>query len=90
MREEASHEKQNNGSRYIISSDLWYIFNTLNRSWRPFTKDDEYLASEISAYLSAFAKKGNPNSSSLPAWNPYKPNEKYIQVFDVSNRMEDE
>ena len=53
------------------AGDLWYTFNTLHRSWRPFTGTDFELARKIGAYLCNFAKSGDPNGDGLPHWEPY-------------------
>lgn len=51
------------------SADLWYWCNTLDQSWRPFTKLDKNLAQMMVQYLTNFAKNGNPNGEDLPKWN---------------------
>lgn len=53
------------------SSDLWYIFGSLHRSWRPMTPWDDTLSDAMVTYLTDFAKSGDPNwSGTLPAWLP--------------------
>lgn len=44
------------------SSDLCYLFGTINNSWRPITEDDLKLSDIMVTYLCNFAKTGNPNS----------------------------
>lgn len=53
------------------ASDLWYVFRSLHRSWRPFTGVDFELADTWNAYLCNFAKTGDPNGEGLPRWTPY-------------------
>lgn len=53
------------------AGDLWYVFQTLHRSWRPFTGIDFELSRKIGAYLCNFARTGNPNGANLPSWEPY-------------------
>lgn len=53
------------------ASDLWYVFGTLHRSWRPFAETDYRLSHTICSYLCNFAKTGDPNSAALPCWTPY-------------------
>ena len=55
------------------SGELWYVFETLNRSWRPFAHIDQQLAAQMSAYWTNFIRTGNPNGADLPQWSPYQP-----------------
>ena len=50
------------------SSELWYVFGTLNRCWRPFTGYDYDLSNAMIRYWAAFARTGDPNTEGLPAW----------------------
>ena len=50
------------------SSDLWYWFGTLDKSWRPFDEKDYALSDEMTDYLTSFAKTGNPNCDSRVRW----------------------
>ena len=43
------------------SSELWYVFATQDRSWRPFTEADHELSERMVSYWTNFAKYGNPN-----------------------------
>lgn len=65
------------------SSELWYVFGTLDRCWRPMTKADYALSEQMIAYWTNFAKFGNPNGRKLPLWTPYTANNKYIKTFDI-------
>lgn len=53
------------------ASDLWYVFKTLMRSWRPWEKEDYWLAYACNTYWSQFAKTGVPQGDRLPTWTPY-------------------
>ena len=53
------------------ASDLWYVFKTFMRSWRPWTGTDYELADACSSYWAAFAKTGVPQSERFPEWTPY-------------------
>ena len=50
------------------SADLWYWFGTLDKCWRPFTEKDYELSEEMTDYLTAFAKSGNPNCENRAEW----------------------
>ena len=54
------------------SSDLRYLFGTLNTSWRPYTPHDYKISEMLMDYISNFTKKGNPNGTGLPKWDLYK------------------
>lgn len=53
------------------SSELWYVFETYPRCWRPWTDWDPELSKTMASYWANFAKTGNPNGEGLPRWKPY-------------------
>jgi para-nitrobenzyl esterase len=53
------------------SAELWYLFETLNRNWRPFTGDDYELSLLVADYWSNFIKTGNPNGQHRPQWSQW-------------------
>lgn len=53
------------------SSELWYVFGTIHRCWRPFTGADFDLSRMMNAYWCNFARTGNPNGDGLPEWKPH-------------------
>lgn len=53
------------------SSELWYVFHTMNRCWRPWEPCDYTLEAAMSSYWANFAKTGDPNGEGLPTWQPY-------------------
>jgi len=53
------------------SSELWYVFGTLPRCWRPWEEHDYKLSESMSAYWANFVKSGDPNAPGLPRWEPY-------------------
>ncbi|MCR4765828.1 MAG: carboxylesterase family protein [Bacteroidaceae bacterium] len=65
------------------SSELWFMFHTLDRAWRPFTKADYRLADEMTDAWTNFAKTGNPNAPSSNNWKPYNPENDFTYVFDI-------
>lgn len=52
------------------SSDLRYVFGTLEKSWRPYGARDREASNEMLDYLANFAKTGDPNGEGLPVWKP--------------------
>ncbi len=55
-------------NRAFHSSDLRYVFGTLQTSWRPYGKRDYAASKELLEYLAAFAEAGDPNRPCLPVW----------------------
>ncbi len=53
------------------SSELWYVFETLPRCWRPWEDRDRELSRVMSTYWANFAKSGDPNGADVPQWDPY-------------------
>lgn len=51
--------------------DLWYVFKTFMRCWRPWTGTDFELARACNTYWAQFAKTGRPQGDRLPEWAPY-------------------
>ena len=48
------------------SAELWYVFGTLGRSWRPFTEEDYALSEEMVSAWSDFCKTGSPGWPEYP------------------------
>lgn len=80
------HERQGTGPVYVYwldrelpgddrgpfhAADLWYVFKTFMRSWRPWTGKDYELAAACNTYWAEFVKTGVPQGPGLPAWTPY-------------------
>ncbi|MCD8154355.1 MAG: carboxylesterase family protein [Clostridiales bacterium] len=53
------------------SCELWYVFGTLSRCWRPWTGYDYELSDAMVDYWCNFAKTGDPNGDSVPVWSAY-------------------
>ena len=65
------------------SSELWFMFNTLGRSWRPFTKADFTLSEEMVDCWTNFARDGNPNGKSDHGWKPFTKATPNFMTFDI-------
>ncbi|MBR5108689.1 MAG: carboxylesterase family protein [Clostridia bacterium] len=57
------------------SSDLWFVFETLAKCWRPFRGAHYDLARRMCNYWTNFAKNGDPNGPDsdgrpMPDWQP--------------------
>ena len=53
------------------SSELWYMFGSLSRCWRPWTGYDYELSDAMVDYWCAFARTGDPKVEGRPDWPPY-------------------
>jgi para-nitrobenzyl esterase len=61
------------------SSDLVYVFGTLEATGRPWEVIDQRLSDQISSYWVNFAATGDPNGSGLPAWPAFDPKQRDVQ-----------
>ena len=57
-------------------AELWFAYDALGRSWRPFTGKHYDLARAVSSYWVNFIKTGDPNGkdhfgNELPCWDAY-------------------
>lgn len=65
------HDLPGNRDGSFHSSELWYVFGTVPRCWRPMTGVDYDLSRAMVGYWANFAKSKNPNGEGLPIWKPY-------------------
>ena len=56
-----SHKPQGDRAGAFHSAELWYMFGTLDRSWRPKTEEDYALSEEMLTFWTNFMKTGDPN-----------------------------
>lgn len=72
------------------SSELWYMFGTLDRCWRPMTQEDQKLSVTMLDMWTNFAKTGDPNGAELPVWEKYDDAAPQYMRFDIGScGMED-
>lgn len=69
------------------AAELWYVFKTLDRNWRAFTKEDYILSDEMAKRWAMFAKTGIPNVDGGKEWKPYTKEEPLTMVFDLKSGM---
>ena len=53
------------------SAELWYMFGTLDRCWRPFTAQDRALSERMLDCWANFIKEGAPCGKTDAPWQPY-------------------
>jgi para-nitrobenzyl esterase len=66
------------------SSELWYMFGTLGRCWRPMEEEDYKLSGKMLDYWTNFIKTGNPNGDAEEAWAPYTKSNHVVKVLDCN------
>ncbi len=67
-------------------SDLWFMFDSLGNSWRPFEGKHYDLARQVTSYWTNFVKYGDPNGQDyngnpLPRWEPYQKGNRAVMRF---------
>ncbi|MBR5995778.1 MAG: carboxylesterase family protein [Eubacteriaceae bacterium] len=77
------------------SSDLWFVFETLGKCWRPFKGKHYDLARLVCNYWTNFAKTGDPNGKdadgkAMPVWIPFTDDSSHLMVFEDTAHMGDE
>ena len=81
------------------SSDLWFVFETLNKCWRPFDGHHYDLARKMANYWTNFAKTGDPNGvdqdgTPMPEWKTYsreEPNQMlFMDEVSTTNELSDQ
>ena len=65
------------------TSEVPYVFDTLQKSKRPWTDEDRKLANLLSSYWINFAAAGDPNGRGLPEWPAF--NEKLAQTMELGD-----
>jgi len=64
------------------SAELWYMFHTLGRSWRPMEKHDFDLSEKMMDFWTNFAKSGNPNGKGVDGeWKAYSSSNPYVELL---------
>ena len=63
-------DAKGDGNKAFHSSDLNFMFSGLDKSWRPYDKEDEKLSELMQDYVADFVRRGNPNAKdkSRPLW----------------------
>lgn len=64
------------------SCELWYMFGTLGRCWRPWEERDHRLSKQMLDYWTNFMKTGNPNGEGLEDWQPCTKDDPAIMEFE--------
>lgn len=65
------------------SSELFYMFHTLDRSWLPMPPADFKLSDKMMDYWTNFAKYGNPNGLGKETWHPFTFTNPFVEMLNV-------
>jgi para-nitrobenzyl esterase len=68
------------------SSELWFVFHTLGRCWRPFTAGDEALSQYLVDCWTNFAKYDDPNGKGDEIWKPYTKDNPQFMLFTTDEK----
>jgi para-nitrobenzyl esterase len=68
------------------SSELWFIFHTLDRCWRPFTEGDKALSDYMVDSWTNFSKSGDPNGTNEQIWKPYGKDNLQFMLFATDGK----
>lgn len=60
------------------SAELWYMFGTLKKCWRPMEERDRALSEKMLEYWTGFMKTGDPNAGSYERWKPCTKEDPFI------------
>lgn len=64
------------------SSELWYVFGTYKRCWRPLTEQDAELSEQMVTFWSNFMKDSDPDKSGTD-WRPCTRQDPFVYRFNV-------
>jgi para-nitrobenzyl esterase len=83
------------GGRRITphSLDLPFMFDNVSRAREmvgPPSEQTAVLAASMSETWLAFARTGNPNNATIPAWRPYDLERRNVMLFDVPTTSADD
>jgi len=67
------------------SSELWYVFHTLDRAWRPFNEEDQVLSNVMIDAWTNFARYSDPNGAQGGEWTPYTSQAQEYMIFKLDS-----
>lgn len=71
------------GAGAFHSSELWYMFGTLGRCWRPMSEADHALSEKMLDYWTNFMRYGNPNGEGEESWKSCSGESGQVMVLDI-------
>lgn len=67
------------------SSDLWYVFKSLQHGWRPWTQGDWDLSEKMLTSWTNFVKYGDPNGEEAGSWTPCTEEAPQFMLFKLND-----
>jgi len=67
------------------SSDLWFVFKSLQHCWRPWTQGDWDLSEKMITAWTNFAKFSDPNGPDGGVWKPYTKDTPDFMLFKLDS-----
>ena len=64
------------------SSELWYVFGTYKRCWRPLTEKDGELSEKMVSFWTEFMKSSSPDPSGS-IWRPCTEKDPFVYSFNI-------
>lgn len=80
-------DNNSKGSFHGLDIPLAFKNIELGRHWTGTSDEAKTLAEKMSTAWINFAKTGNPNDKSLPAWKPYSPENGETMIFDKEPKI---
>lgn len=77
-----SHDLPGDDWGAFHSSELWYMFGTIDRCWRPMTEEDRKLSEDMVTYWTNFMKFGAPGSVGAKEWKACSKSDPCIKRFE--------
>ena len=74
------HQLPGDDAGAFHSAELWYMFGTLHRSWRPFTEEDYKISEKMLDAWCRFIKTGQPGRTE-EEWSAYREKNPYVHVI---------
>lgn len=65
------------------SAELWYVFGTYRRCWRPLTEKDAVLSEKMVSFWTNFMKYSDPNAPGTEEWRSCAEDDPFVYRFDV-------
>ena len=67
------------------SSDLWFVFKSLQHCWRPWTQGDWDLSEKMITAWTNFAKYSDPNGPAGGEWTPCTKENDDFMIFQLDS-----
>ena len=80
------HELPGKVYKAFHAADLWYMFGSFEKSWRPFEQFDVQLKDMMIDYNANFIRNLDPNGKNLPEWQPLTRRGTHLRHFHKNGK----